>query len=91
MQFRSSEVLDCIFEQIPCLTISELELSGVNQAIYDAIKHVIIEFVIFHNNILHFAGKLSPASQLDCVSGAALQMQRELQWFKVILDILHSI
>lgn len=36
-----------------------------------------------HNNILHQAAYLAPHSQLDRVSGAALQMQRELQWFKV--------
>ena len=135
----SSQLLDCIFEEIPYLTSSQLEMFGINQAIYDAIKHGIIEFIvalikhdpesiwrkgvkgrtmfshavvlrqekifslvyglgikknviarrhdIFHNNILHLAGKLSPTSQLDRVSGAALQMQRELQWFKVILAI----
>ncbi|TXG68631.1 hypothetical protein EZV62_003566 [Acer yangbiense] len=32
---------------------------------------------------LHLAGKLAPAFKLFSVSGAALQMQRELQWFKV--------
>uniref|UniRef100_A0A6N2LA27 PGG domain-containing protein n=1 Tax=Salix viminalis TaxID=40686 RepID=A0A6N2LA27_SALVM len=37
-----------------------------------------------HNNILHQAAFLAPSSQLDRVSGAALQMQRELQWYKVI-------
>ncbi|KAI3991877.1 hypothetical protein MKX01_012822 [Papaver californicum] len=37
----------------------------------------------FGNNILHFAGVLAPAPQLDKVSGAALQMQREIQWFQV--------
>lgn len=36
-----------------------------------------------HNNILHQAAFLAPSSQLDRVAGAALQMQRELQWFKV--------
>ncbi|KAF6139449.1 hypothetical protein GIB67_026291 [Kingdonia uniflora] len=34
------------------------------------------------NNILHLAGKLAPLSQFNLVTGAALQMQRELQWFK---------
>ncbi|KAL0410403.1 UNVERIFIED_CONTAM: hypothetical protein Slati_3630000 [Sesamum latifolium] len=34
------------------------------------------------NNILHLAGKLAPPAQLNLVSGAALQMQRELQWYK---------
>ncbi|TXG66029.1 hypothetical protein EZV62_007304 [Acer yangbiense] len=32
---------------------------------------------------LHLAAKLAPSSQLLSVSGSALQMQRELQWFKV--------
>ncbi|CAI9760027.1 unnamed protein product [Fraxinus pennsylvanica] len=35
------------------------------------------------NNILHLAAKLAPPSRLNIVSGAALQMQRELQWFKM--------
>ncbi|MCL7036743.1 hypothetical protein MKW94_029056, partial [Papaver nudicaule] len=34
------------------------------------------------NNMLHLAGFLAPPSQLDKVSGAALQMQREIQWFQ---------
>lgn len=33
---------------------------------------------IFQNNFLHLAAKLSPPAQLERVSGAALQMQREL-------------
>ncbi|KAL9691196.1 hypothetical protein QQ045_011615 [Rhodiola kirilowii] len=33
------------------------------------------------NNILHLAGRLGPCSE---VSGAALHMQRELQWFKEV-------
>ncbi|KAF6139442.1 hypothetical protein GIB67_026284, partial [Kingdonia uniflora] len=36
------------------------------------------------NTILHLAAKLAPVSQLNLVSGAALQMQRELQWFKEV-------
>ena len=35
------------------------------------------------NNILHLAGNLAPPCRLQIVSGAALQMQRELLWFKV--------
>ena len=40
----------------------------------------------FGNNILHLAARLGTSSQLDKVAGAALQMQRELQWFKVIFS-----
>ncbi|KAK1587544.1 hypothetical protein Q3G72_014045 [Acer saccharum] len=41
-----------------------------------------------YNNILHQAAFLAPSSQLDRVSGAALQMQRELQWFKEVESIV---
>ncbi|XP_062161761.1 uncharacterized protein LOC133868774 isoform X2 [Alnus glutinosa] len=34
-------------------------------------------------NMLHLAGKLAPSDRLNIVSGAALQMQRELLWFKI--------
>ena len=140
MHVRTSELLDRIFEEIPSLKMESLQIPAIDQAIYEAIKHGIVEFVvklmkhdpesiwrkgikgrtifshaivlrqekifsliyglgikknivarrhdIFHNNILHLAGKLSPRFQLDRVSGAALQMQRELQWFKVILAFL---
>lgn len=35
------------------------------------------------NNMLHLAAKLAPQEQLNNISGAALQMQRELLWYKV--------
>ena len=36
-----------------------------------------------NNNLLHMAATLAPPTALDCISGPALQLQRELQWFKV--------
>ncbi|THG10815.1 hypothetical protein TEA_002098 [Camellia sinensis var. sinensis] len=36
------------------------------------------------NNALHLAGYMAPQQQLYLRVGAALQMQRELHWFKVI-------
>ncbi|CAM8960972.1 unnamed protein product [Rhodiola kirilowii] len=38
----------------------------------------------FGNNILHMAGKLAPLHRLNTVSGAALNMGCELQWFKEV-------
>ncbi|KAA8525162.1 hypothetical protein F0562_006974 [Nyssa sinensis] len=35
------------------------------------------------NNMLHLAANRAPPSQLNIVSGAALQMQRQLVWYKV--------
>ncbi|XP_010465977.1 PREDICTED: uncharacterized protein LOC104746241 [Camelina sativa] len=37
-----------------------------------------------HNNMLHHAAYRAPASRLNLIPGAALQMQRELQWFKEV-------
>ena len=36
------------------------------------------------NTLLHMAGMSAPSISLDDIPGAALKMQRELQWFKVI-------
>lgn len=36
-----------------------------------------------NNNILHLAAMLPSSDRLNCISGAALQMQREMLWFKV--------
>ena len=33
--------------------------------------------------MLHVAGQLAPSYQLNRIPGPALQMQREIQWFKV--------
>ena len=38
----------------------------------------------YGNTLLHMAGMSAPSTSLDHIAGAALQMQRELQWFKVI-------
>ncbi|CAG7877172.1 unnamed protein product [Brassica rapa] len=37
-----------------------------------------------HNNMLHHAAYKAPVSRLNLIPGAALQMQRELQWFKEV-------
>ncbi|XP_019169919.1 PREDICTED: uncharacterized protein LOC109165556 [Ipomoea nil] len=42
------------------------------------------------NSVLHLAGKLAPPHKLNLVSGAALQMQLELQWFKEVKKITPS-
>ncbi|KAI4297666.1 hypothetical protein L6164_037548 [Bauhinia variegata] len=39
------------------------------------------------NSLLHTAGMLESSSQLNRISGAALQMQRELQWFEEVKHI----
>ncbi|KAG6677562.1 hypothetical protein I3842_14G033800 [Carya illinoinensis] len=41
------------------------------------------------NNILHMVGKMEHPTRVTQISGAALQMQRELQWFKEVERIVH--
>ncbi|CAI9293231.1 unnamed protein product [Lactuca saligna] len=36
------------------------------------------------NNLLHLAARLAPNNKLNLISGAALQIQRELQWYKEV-------
>ncbi|XP_060175175.1 uncharacterized protein LOC132605922 [Lycium barbarum] len=40
------------------------------------------------NTMLHFAGQLAPPNKLNLVPGPALQMQRELQWFKEVKNLV---
>lgn len=134
---EAQKILTSIIKHTPCLSKEQLAKIGWDEAISDAIKNGITEFIdeviestpeiiwqkdkkgrtifahailqrqenifsyiyglgakmriaiirhdIFHNNFLHLAAKLSPFSRLDRISGAALQMQRELEWFEVII------
>ncbi|KAI3791115.1 hypothetical protein L2E82_04727 [Cichorium intybus] len=41
-----------------------------------------------NENALHIAAKLAPPHRLNVVTGAALQMQRELQWFKEVENFI---
>ncbi|KAK2983386.1 hypothetical protein RJ640_016010 [Escallonia rubra] len=47
-------------------------------------KIVMMETDNSENNVLHLAGRLAPPHKLNLTAGAALQMQRELQWFKEV-------
>ncbi|BBG92909.1 Ankyrin repeat family protein [Prunus dulcis] len=49
-------------------------------------NHILKRSDKFNNTILHAAGSLS--AHLNHIQGAALQMQRELQWFKEVERIL---
>ena len=54
-----------------------------------SIKNLILGIITNNgNNMLHLAAKLAPKHKLNAISGAALQMQQELLWFKVLIHIL---
>ncbi|KAE9447477.1 hypothetical protein C3L33_20625, partial [Rhododendron williamsianum] len=46
-------------------------------------QYITMRFDNLGDTMLHLAGRLAPQRKLDLVPGAALQMQCELQWFKV--------
>ncbi|GMH23322.1 hypothetical protein Nepgr_025165 [Nepenthes gracilis] len=41
------------------------------------------------DSALHFVARLAPSIKLKSVSGTALQMQREIQWFKAVEKLVH--
>ncbi|KAL9281323.1 unnamed protein product [Arabidopsis thaliana] len=41
-----------------------------------------------NNNLLHLVARLPPPNRLQVVSGAALQMQREILWYKAVKEIV---
>ncbi|KAF2295816.1 hypothetical protein GH714_034125 [Hevea brasiliensis] len=43
----------------------------------------------YNNNILHLAAMLAPPNRLAHISGAALQMQKEIQWYKEVESIVY--
>ncbi|XP_021728288.1 uncharacterized protein LOC110695347 [Chenopodium quinoa] len=48
-------------------------------------RHLVTRYLdVQDNNILHLAGQLPRPDRLKLVSGAALQVQRELQWFQEV-------
>lgn len=70
--------------------IFQLAVEFRKEKIFDLIyglddrKNIILSWYDYKCNwILHIAGEISPLDELSKVAGPALQMQRELQWFKV--------
>ncbi|KAL5755738.1 hypothetical protein ACOSQ2_020484 [Xanthoceras sorbifolium] len=51
--------------------------------------HILPAQKVSETTMMHLAAKLAPSSQLLSVPGKALQMQRELQWFKEVEKLAH--
>jgi len=76
-------------------SIFHIAVEKRHESVFNLLKELrsfgdIIVDRIFENgsNILHLAAELAPQEKLNAISGAALQMQRELLWFKVLIHIL---
>ncbi|XP_024962537.1 ankyrin repeat-containing protein ITN1-like [Cynara cardunculus var. scolymus] len=90
------EVVDEILSRFPkaidCknqngLNIIQLAVINRSEKVYNLIYHIVERKDFYRtvmdsskNNILHLAGRLAPSRILSRTTGAALQLQRELQW-----------
>ncbi|KAI3827106.1 hypothetical protein L1987_01170 [Smallanthus sonchifolius] len=71
-------------------SLSQLSIMNRCEDVYNFLVHEVTHDKHLHNtrvdkegnNLLHLAGELAPTDKLNMVKGAALQMQRELQWFQ---------
>ncbi|XP_024961345.1 uncharacterized protein LOC112501841 [Cynara cardunculus var. scolymus] len=68
-----------------------IQLAVINRSdkVYNLIRHIVerTDLSIMDsskNNILHLAGRLAPSVVLSRTTGAALQLQQELQWRKEV-------
>ncbi|KAL8456489.1 hypothetical protein ACS0TY_033796 [Phlomoides rotata] len=91
------EIVQMIMDMYPVVTTSVdstgkniMHLAAINRfenvfnLTYDMSdrKHLFSNGVDFeNNNLMHMCARLAPPHKLNLVPGAALQMQRELQWF----------
>ncbi|XP_076951818.1 uncharacterized protein LOC143625354 [Bidens hawaiensis] len=72
--------------------IIQLAIINRTEKVYNLLVHEMNINMFLHkvmkdkdgNNLLHLAAQLAPIHKLNVVSGAALQMQRELQWFQEV-------
>ena len=67
-----------------CYQFRQVEIVNIIKEIFPTTTKSMSSYVMKSGNTaLHLVGESAPPFKLRSVSGAALQMQRELQWFKV--------
>lgn len=94
------EVVEVIVETIPTAIYSErsgyqtifhVAIRNRSESVFNLVYQLSDHKYIFSNindgwgnNLLHAAAYLAPPHKLNAISGAALQMQREIQWYKEV-------
>ncbi|XP_026399873.1 uncharacterized protein LOC113295764 isoform X2 [Papaver somniferum] len=102
--YGTTEVVELSLQKFPYLIWSKMERQTVVQTAIGERNEKVFNFIckkmeedmdeLNHridergDSILHYAANIAPSTQLNLVSGAALQMQREVQWFKAVEFIL---
>ncbi|XP_026395901.1 ankyrin repeat-containing protein NPR4-like [Papaver somniferum] len=67
---------------------NEMIVDLICEASEDGISDLVDTNDIEGNTVLHYTAKLAPSDHLNTISGAYLQMQRELQWFKGVENMM---
>ncbi|KAI7730832.1 hypothetical protein M8C21_026167, partial [Ambrosia artemisiifolia] len=79
--------------------VPQLSIMNRCENVYNFLVHEVTQDKFLHktisdkdkNNLLHLVGQLAPMDKLNMVTGAALQMQRELQWFQEVRKFIRPI
>ncbi|KAJ0667892.1 putative ankyrin repeat-containing domain, PGG domain, retrotransposon Copia-like protein [Helianthus annuus] len=77
-------------------TVSQISIMNRCEKVYNLLVNMMVLRKFSHksiidkdgNNLLHLVGKLAPPHKINRVTGGALQMQKELQWFQEVREIL---
>ncbi|XP_065623156.1 uncharacterized protein LOC111986977 [Quercus suber] len=92
----SNKLLLRMCQVLAGLNFQQLENGKVIEAIIIAVKQGRVEFVeeilkafLELACILHIAAMLEPSARPNKAPGAALLMQREIQWFKEVENVVH--
>ncbi|KAJ9558339.1 hypothetical protein OSB04_012953 [Centaurea solstitialis] len=89
---------EAIWSKINDYYLSQLAITNRCEKVYNFLVHQVDDKHLQRtstdndgNNLLHLAAQIAPIHKLNIVSGAALQMQRELQWLLGFIRHTHTI
>ncbi|KAJ0599264.1 putative PGG domain-containing protein [Helianthus annuus] len=75
--------------------VIQLAIINRSEKVYNLIRHIVERIEPYRtikdssmNNLVHLAGKLAPSFVLGRTTGAALQLQRELQWHEEVKSLM---
>ncbi|KAI7740573.1 hypothetical protein M8C21_027693 [Ambrosia artemisiifolia] len=77
-------------------TVTQISIMNRCEKVYNLLVKMMVLRKFSHNsivdkdgnNLLHLVGQLAPTHKLNKVTGGALQMQKELQWFQEVRKVL---
>ncbi|KAL9993870.1 putative ankyrin repeat-containing domain, PGG domain, ankyrin repeat-containing domain superfamily [Helianthus debilis subsp. tardiflorus] len=91
--YRSPDAIKCTDEEGH--NVIQLAIINRSEKVFNLIRHIIehtessrLMIDSSKNTLVHLAGRLAPSSVLSRITGAALQLQRELLWFEEVKKLM---